>query len=155
VLTYYVSGGVRPFIILRTRSEDAGGRRRWSRTYVASVAEARPLTGAGSWAEDPAALRSAVDGALEVSMNTLFTDARTPMPRDESNMVVVQSYFPNSRNRVEMLGFRLAEDDQRIVFTPYRMDPRQRNDVLVLEKRWTKVKPGTTEDPWIATELPD
>lgn len=127
--TYEVTGAVvmsfasaqdaLPYVVLRVKLLDGGGSKLWTTRYIASSGPRRPLVGDGSWTvEEGAMLRTHVSGLLKTAIDTMLRDIATPYPRDEASLVTVRGWFPHVNKPLEVVGYKLAEADGRLLFLP-------------------------------------
>jgi hypothetical protein len=127
--TYEVTGAVvmsfasaqdaLPYVVLRVKLLDGGGSKLWTTRYIASSGPRRPLVGEGSWTvEEGAMLRTHVSGLLKTAIDTMLRDIATPYPRDEASLVTVRGWFPHVNKPLEVVGYKLAEADGRLLFLP-------------------------------------
>jgi hypothetical protein len=120
----------------------------WMTRYIGSSGEPRALLGDNSWTSDGgAALRSTVELNLDRVFEFMLADMASPYLRDESNMFVVESNFPYVKPRLEVLGYKLAEDDSSIAFLTKVGDVVVFSGVNLLDKRTVKIRTAKKDDP--------
>ena len=120
VLSFARNQDVLPYVTLRVKLMGKGGKTKlWTTRYIASKGARKPLVGEGSWTADGGAmLRSHVSGLLDIAIGTMLKDIATPYPRDEASLVTVRGYFPHVNKPLQVVGYKLAEENGRMLFLP-------------------------------------
>jgi hypothetical protein len=119
VMGFAANQDVLPYVVLRVKLLDGGGSKLWTTRYIASSGPRKPLVGEDSWTvEEGALLRTHVGGLLKTAIHTMLTDIATPYPRDEASLVTARGYFPHVNKPLEVVGYKLAEADGRLLFLP-------------------------------------
>lgn len=119
VMSFASGQDVLPYVVLRVKLLDGGGSKLWTTRYIASSGARKPLVGDDSWTSaDGAVLRTQVSGLLKTAIDTMLTDIATPYPRDEASLVTARGYFPHVNKPLEVVGYKLAEADGRLLFLP-------------------------------------
>jgi hypothetical protein len=119
VMSFASQQDVLPYVVLRVKLLDAGGSKLWTTRYIASSGARKPLVGDASWtANDGAVLRPHVSGLLRTAIDTMLRDIARPYPRDEASLVTVRGYFPHVNKPLQVVGYKLAEVDGRLLFLP-------------------------------------
>jgi hypothetical protein len=119
VMSFASAQDALPYVVLRVKLLDGGGSKLWTTRYIASSGPRRPLVGEGSWTvEEGAMLRTHVSGLLKTAIDTMLRDIATPYPRDEASLVTVRGWFPHVNKPLEVVGYKLAEADGRLLFLP-------------------------------------
>lgn len=148
VLTFDDDEKVRPFVVLKASlTPPRSTQSQWSTRYMASSGIARPLTGEGSWTEhDAAALKRTVSENLHSAIAFMLTDVAEPRQRDEASMVMVQGNVPYMRQRIQLVGYKLDEDDTSLVFVPKLGDVLVFAGVNIMDKASTTQRPAKDDD---------
>ena len=108
---------VTPYVVLRVRLIDNRDATLWSTRYIASAGARKPLAGDGSWTVDNA-LRPQVSKLLDLAIGTMLKDIAHPYPRDEASLVTVRGYFLHDNKPLQLVGYKLAEENGRMLFLP-------------------------------------
>jgi hypothetical protein len=108
---------VTPYVVLRVKLLDSRGVKIWTTRYIASAGARKPLVGDGSWTADNA-LRPHVSELLDLAIGTMLKDIAHPYPRDEDSLVTVRGYFPHDNKPLQLVGYKLAEENGRMLFLP-------------------------------------
>jgi hypothetical protein len=141
----------RPFVELKVALLDAKGNSVWDTRYYASTGAERTLD---AWRDqDGAALKASISASLRQAVKVMLDDVSSPYARNDKAMKVAQSRFPFVKQRVQMLGYGLFEDDQYIAFLPKIGDAATMAGVNILDKSVTVYRPATPDDK--ITLLPD
>jgi hypothetical protein len=117
VLSFANQREVLPYVVLRVKLLDKKGSKLWTTRYIASSGARKPLVGDGSWTADNA-LRPHVSNLLELAIRTMLKDIVHPYPRDEASMVTLHGFFPHVNKPLQVVGYKLAEEDGRMLFLP-------------------------------------
>lgn len=143
LLSYVSDTQVRPYAVLT----GADKRPLWETRYFASTGEARPLEGSDSWTENGGELLKATVAAnLRQAVRVMLNDVAQPYTRDAKQMTVVEANFPYLKQRVQMKGYSLTEDDKYIAFIPKVGDAMVLSGVNVLDKSVTVYRPAKPDD---------
>jgi hypothetical protein len=120
VLSYARDQDVLPYVILRVKLMGGDGKKKlWTTRYIASKGERRPLTGEGGWTADGGApLRAKVSELLDLAIGTMLKDIANPYPRDEASLVTVHGWLPHVNKPIEVIGYKLAEENGQMLFLP-------------------------------------
>ena len=119
VLSFVTTDTLRPYVVLKASLVGSDPKPLWTTRYIASTGQPRPLLGEGGWLQDDGAeLRKAVQTNLSVAMRTLASDVAHPYARDDERLVMVQGNFPYIKQRLQAVGYSLAEDDRYLTFIP-------------------------------------
>jgi hypothetical protein len=108
---------VLPYVVLRVKLLDKRDATLWTTRYIASAGARRPLVGDGSWTADNA-LRPHVSQLLDLAIGTMLKDIAHPYPRDEASLVTVRGYFLHDNHPLQLVGYKLAEENGRTLFLP-------------------------------------
>lgn len=147
LLSYVSDTDVRPYVILKAVLGSAGKPGVWETRYFAATGEAKPLEGPQSWtADDGKALKSVVAANLRQAVNVMLRDVAEPYVRDDADMTIVEGDFPYLKQRVQMLGYKLTEDEKYIAFVPKIGDVMTLSGVNVLDKSTVVVRPARPGD---------
>jgi len=147
VLSFVSETDVRPFVVLKASLQGADKKPLWTTRYMASTGAAKPLTGEGSWTDqNGAALKVAIQASLDQAVRVMLTDVSQPYKRDDAALTVVQGNFPYVKPRLQIVGYKLAEDDRYVTFIPKLGDVLVFAGVNVLDKNVTVVRTATKED---------
>lgn len=117
VLSFANQREVLPYVVLRVKLLDKKGSKLWTTRYIASSDARKPLVGDGSWTADNA-LRPHVSNLLELAIRTMLKDIVHPYPRDEASMVTLHGFFPHVNKPLQVVGYKLAEENGRMLFLP-------------------------------------
>ena len=111
---------VLPYVTMRVKLTDSKGKSKlWTTRYIASTGARRPLVGEGSWTENEGVLlRSHVSTLLDLAIQTMLKDIAKPYPRDESTLTTVHGFFPHVNKPLQVMGYKLAEENGRTLFLP-------------------------------------
>jgi hypothetical protein len=117
VLSFANQREVLPYVVLRVKLLDKKGSKLWTTRYIASTGARKPLTGDGSWTVDNA-LRPQVSKLLDLAIGTMLKDIAHPYPRDEASLVTLHGFFPHVNKPLQVVGYKLAEENGRLLFLP-------------------------------------
>ena len=117
VLSFANQREVLPYVVLRVKLLDKKGSKLWTTRYIASTGARKPLAGDGSWTADNA-LRPQVSKLLDLAIGTMLKDIAHPYPRDEASLVTVRGFFPHVNKPLQVVGYKLAEENGRMLFLP-------------------------------------
>ena len=119
LLSYVDETNVKAFVELKLGLYDNDKNRVWSSRYFSSNGKALPLAGDVSWtANNNAVIRESVKTSLRQLVHVMLSDMSHAYVRDENQMYMVQDYFPYVKQKVEVMGYKLAEEEDYIVFAP-------------------------------------
>jgi hypothetical protein len=76
----------------------------------------------------------------------MLRDVAEPYVRDDADMTIVEGDFPYLKQRVQMLGYKLTEDEKYIAFVPKIGDVMTLSGVNVLDKSTIVVRPARPGD---------
>lgn len=109
-----------PYVTLRVKLMGKGGKSKlWTTRYIASSGARRPILGAGSWTENNGeALRPQVSRLLDLAIQTMLKDIATPYPREEASLTNVHGFFVHVNKPLQVVGYKLSEEDGRMLFLP-------------------------------------
>lgn len=147
LLSYVDDTRVRPFAVLKVVLSGADKRPLWETRYFASTGEAKPLEGVDSWtAQGGEPLRAVVAANIRQAVKVMLNDVAQPYARDDKQMTVVEAGFPYIKPRMQILGYRLTEDERYIAFVPKIGDAMVLSGVNVLDKTVTVYRPAKADD---------
>ena len=147
LLSYTNDTQVRAFTVLKAVLNGPDKRPLWETRYFASTGDARPLEGPDSWTgNNGEALKAAVTANLRQSVKVMLNDVAQPFARDDKQMTVVEANFPYLKQRVQMKGYSLTEDDKYIAFVPKIGDAMVLSGVNVLDKSVIVYRPAKADD---------
>lgn len=116
VVTFIGNDQVRPWVVLRTKLKDLGGRTKWAQQYIAGVGEVRQLGGEEGWASnDGAPLRAAVDRNLRLAIDVVLRDASGALPRATARSVKVEGNWVWAKEPKEAVTQVLDETEEILV----------------------------------------
>jgi hypothetical protein len=120
VMSFANEQDVLPYVTLRVKLMGNEGKSKlWTTRYIASTGARRPLVGEGSWTEnDGAALRPQVSRLLDLAIGTMLKDIANPYPREEASLTNVHGYFVHVNKPLQVVGYKLAEEEGRMLFLP-------------------------------------
>ncbi len=147
LLSYVNDTDVRPFVVLKVALKGTDDRPSWETRYFASTGQARPLEGADSWtANDGEPLRTVMAANLRQAVKVMLNDVAQPYTRNDRYMMVVEADFPYLRQRMQILGYKLMEDEKYIAFVPKVGDVMVLSGVNVFDKSVTVYRPAKADD---------
>lgn len=147
LLSYVNDTESRPFAVLKVALTGAGRRPLWETRYFASTGEVRPLEGVNGWtANGGEPLKAAIATSLQRAVRVLLNDVTRPYARDDKEMMIVEGGFPYLRQRLQIKGYRLTEEDNYIAFVPKIGDVMVLAGVNVLDKSATVYRPAKPDD---------
>lgn len=118
VLSYTSATDVQPYVVLRVKLLGNNGKSKlWTTRYISSQGARKPMVGEGSWTADNV-LRPHVSSLLDLAINTMLKDIATPYPRDEASLITVRGYFPHVNKQLQVVGYKLSEENGRTLFLP-------------------------------------
>jgi hypothetical protein len=119
VLSFANQAEALPYVTLRVKLLDKGGKKLWTTRYIASEGGRRPVVGEGSWTENGgAALRANVSKNIETAIRTMLRDISNPYPREETSLLTAKGFFPHVNKPLQVVGYKLAEENGQILFLP-------------------------------------
>lgn len=119
VLSFANQAEALPYVSLRVKLLDKKGKKLWTTRYIASEGGRRPVVGAGSWTENGGApLRANVSKNIETAIRTMLRDIGNPYPRDEASLLTAKGFFPHVNKPLQVVGYKLAEENGQILFLP-------------------------------------
>lgn len=120
VMSFAEDRDVLPYVTLRVKLMGKGGKSKlWTTRYIASTGARRPLIGEGSWTENEGApLRTQVSALLDLAIATMLKDLDTPYPREEASLTNVHGFFVHVNKPLQVVGYKLAEENGRMLFLP-------------------------------------
>ena len=108
-----------PYVTLRVKLVDAKGKKLWTTRYIASSGSRKPVVGEGSWtADNGAALKPQVSHLLDLAISTMLKDIANPYPRDEATLTNVHGFFVHVNKPLQVVGYKLSEENGRMLFLP-------------------------------------
>lgn len=147
LLSYVSDIEVRPYVILKAVLGSAGKPAVWETRYFAASGGAKPLEGPGSWtADDGKELKSVIAANLRQAVNVMLHDVAEPYVRDDTQMTIIEGDFPYIKQRVQMLGYKLTEDEKYIAFVPKIGDAATLSGVTVLDRSAVVIRPAKPGD---------
>lgn len=147
VLTYLNDADVRPFVVIKASLTGADKKPIWTTRYIASTGASRPLAGDGSWTDqNGAALKSTMQASIEQAVRVMLNDVSNPYKRDDAALSTVQGQFPFMKQRLQLMGYKLTEDDRYLAFIPKLGDVLVFAGVNVLDKQDALARDATKED---------
>lgn len=147
VLTYVSDTDVMPFVAFKI-SLSRAGKKEWASRYFSSTGRAKPLSGMNSWtANDSEALKDSIHKSLNKMVTMMLQDISNPLPRNDSNKVLVKGHFPFTRDLWEIVGFQLEDEKQYITVNPCISDFNVFAGVNILDKNTITYRPATKNDP--------
>lgn len=150
VLEFFDNGDVRPFVVLRAKLLSAQHRVTWTMRYFATIGGPHPLSGSDSWtANSGELLKKTVSLELQRALLVLLMDVDSPFPRDANTKVAAEGYFPFIKSRVQVAGFRLAEDADWFAFQAKVPSTSLLAGVNVMDRSSARYRPAAPGDPLI------
>ena len=118
MLSFTSQTDVQPYVVLRVKLLGNNGKSKlWTTRYIASHGARKPLAGEGSWTAD-GVLRPHISGLIDLAISTMLKDIATPFPRDAASMTTVRGFFPHVNKQLQVVGYKLSEQDGRTLFLP-------------------------------------
>jgi hypothetical protein len=157
VLQFLNEPEVRPYVILKAKLRNPKNTMvTWSTRYAASIGPSRPLAGVNGWTSDGGApLKIAVAAALRRSLTVMLTDVSSPFLRDDSRKVAVDGNFAFLKERLQVVGYLLAEGPDWIAFSANVPDTSLLAGVSIMDKSVTTFRAAAKGDPRIKLSAPD
>jgi hypothetical protein len=150
VLECFDNGDVRPFVVLRASLISPQRSVTWTTRYFASVGGPHPLSGENSWtANSGELLKAIVSSELQRALLVLLMDIETPLPRDSNAKVAAEGYFPFMKKRIQVVGFRLAENSDWFAFQAKVPSTSLLAGVNVMDKSTARYRSAIASDPLI------
>jgi hypothetical protein len=119
VLSFANQAEALPYVTLRVKLLDKNGKKLWTTRYIASEGGRRPVVGEGSWTENGGApLRANVSKNIETAIRTMLRDVSNPYPREEASLLTAKGFFPHVNKPLQVVGYKLAEENGQILFLP-------------------------------------
>ncbi|ARU56496.1 hypothetical protein OLMES_2435 [Oleiphilus messinensis] len=78
----------------------------------------------------------------------MLKDAASPLSRDDTELTMMQSYFPYLKQKVESVGYLVSEDVESIVFIPKIGDASLLAGVHIIDKSVTIFRDATENDSY-------
>jgi hypothetical protein len=148
VLEFFANGDLRPFVVLRAKLMSAQQKVTWTMRYFASIGGPHPLSGDNSWtATSGELLKQTVSLELQRALLVLLMDVGSPLPRDANAKVAAEGYFPFIKKRVQVVGFRVAEDADWFAFQAKVPSTSLLAGVNVMDRSSAQYRPATPNDP--------
>ncbi len=148
LLNYISDEDILPFVVLKAELIDSKGGKLWSMRVFASGDRAMPLVGDVSWtANNAQPLNEVVSRGLKKAAYYLLTDMADPYPRKEQQKVLVETNVPFVKNKVRMVGYRLTENSDTLVFVPSAADANVFAGMNIFAKSLLSVRPAQSSDP--------
>lgn len=140
------------FILLKASVMDSSSRSSiWESRYFVSSGKALPVVGEGSWAElGSDGIEAVLTGDLERAIDFMLSDISGPKARDDQGLYMVQSRFPYFKERIQTVGYKLAEDNQSIYFAPKIDDSMAFSGIHILNKSVTDYRKAAKGDVGLA-----
>jgi hypothetical protein len=150
VLTHtYDNKKIRPFTILQTtlRSKDSE-EKVWSSRYISSLGDNRLLSGEDGWLEhDKLALNKFLDKNLNASIQLMLKDLKSPYDRKNNDKIVVEGNVPFLKDVYQLLGQKLTESDDALVYIAKQPDVSTISGVIIADKKHVAYRLATKKDP--------
>jgi hypothetical protein len=119
VLSFANQAEALPYVTLRVKLLDKKGKKLWTTRYIASQGGRRPVVGAGSWTENGGELlRANISKNIETAIRTMLRDISNPYPREETSFLTAKGFFPHVNKPLQVVGYKLAEENGQILFLP-------------------------------------
>lgn len=156
IINFVNDTDVRPYVLLKATLKDATAHKQiWSTRYIAAVGKARPLSGENSWTSNNAApLKENLSLSLKSAIGIMLNDISSPAPRDAKKLTTVEAEFPYVKQPIQIMGYKVAEDEQSIAFIPKLGDMVTFQGVNILDKQVTVYRAATANDPLIKAITP-
>ena len=156
VLSFANQAEALPYVTLRVKLLDAKGKKLWTTRYIASEGARKPVIGDGSWtANEGEPLRTHVSKMLELAIRTMFKDIAHPYARDEASLVTVHGFFPHVNKPLQVVGYKLAEENGRMLFLPNLGTTIVFAGVNILDTATVSYKPTVKGDKPLRLLKPD
>jgi len=139
VIAFVDDKDVQPYVILKVRlwnAQSAGGG--WTTRYIASVGKPAPLAGDNSFTSNGGALlKTTLNNELERAIGAMLNDVANRPPRDDKNLITIETGVPYQQQPLDLTGYKIAEDANSIVFAPQIADMSIVAGIFVLDKSVT------------------
>lgn len=157
VMSFASQQEVLPYVTLRVKLMGNDGKSKlWTTRYIASTGTRMPLVGAGSWTEnDGAPLRAQVSKLLDLAIQTMLKDIATPYPREEASLTNVHGFFVHVNKPLQVVGYKLSEEDGRMLFLPKLGTTIVFAGVNILDTSTIWQQPATSKDKPLKLLKPD
>lgn len=157
VMSFASQQDVLPYVTLRVKLMGNGGKSKlWTTRYIASTGARRPLAGEGSWTENEgAALKPQVSQLLDLAIQTMLKDMSSPYPRDEATLTNLHGFFVHVNKPLQVVGYKLAEENGRMLFLPKLGTTIVFAGVNVLDSSSMWQQPATAKDKPLKLLKPD
>lgn len=137
----------RPTIILKATLLNPDKKSIWENRYFYVSGEVRPLIGENSWTiNNSKNLITAIELNIKIATQILLTDIARPYIRNQSNLVKVQGKFPYSDALLEVVGYKLDESNDKLIFLPRLADQSTYAGIMIFEKASIKHDTATIND---------
>jgi hypothetical protein len=152
VLTYLDDGHVQASLVIKialTNVKTNPPMVSWRSRYTSSVDGAkRPMAGPNSWTdEDAKDLKAFLTKNIKLSLDNLLADLVAPAPRDDANLLLVETHVPFMKSRLQLKGNKIAEDQDHLVLAAAASDMHTFSGVHVLDKKLITQQPASQIDP--------
>ena len=148
LLNYVSETEIRPFIFFKVILKNGESKKIWATKVYATTGNPKPIIGDNSWTQNSSkALRDSIQISIQRAAKVLLQDIRQPFTRSKSNKIVVQSHFAFQKAKLQIMGYKLAEDGDSLIFIPALGDGLLFAGINVLDKKSITYRPATSGDP--------
>ena len=147
LLSYVDDLKAQAFVQLKLGLYDKEETKVWSTRYFASDGRTLPVSGETSWTGDNnKELLKNVNSSMRLLVRTMIKDMTNPYKRDDKDLTSVTGYFPYVKQKLQVVGYKLAEQDDHIVFTPKLGDVIVFTGVNLINKDAVTIAPAKPDD---------
>jgi hypothetical protein len=148
VITFVDDKDVQPYVILKIRlwnGQSAGGS--WTTRYISTVGKPAPLVGENSFTSNGGELlKTTLNSELERAISAMLNDVVNRPPRDDKNLVTIETGVPYQQQPLVLTGYKIAEDANSVVFAPQIADMSIVAGIFVLDKSVTVYRDAKAND---------
>ena len=148
ILTFQNDHEAKPYVLLQAAFKDARTNTLiWESRYMASSGPAKPFEGDEGWtANDGEAFERNIAQNLEKAIILMMTDVSSPYPRKQNQLVTVQGFYPYARDKLQIVGYKLFEDDRNLIYQPKLGNAVVFSGVHIMDKSTIEVRPADPDD---------
>ncbi|SFP99842.1 hypothetical protein [Ralstonia sp. NFACC01] len=147
VLTYVNDTEVRPYVVLKTKLVDTGGKPLWETQYIAASADVKPLSGDTGWlAQQAQPLRDMLQSTLDRSMTVMLRDVAGKNLRNPAKAVLVTGDYAYLQRKVIVKGNVVLDEPDYFAFTPKLGDVMVFSGVNIFERKSVDIREAKETD---------
>jgi len=143
IFTFHKDGKSRPFVYFKSSLINKTTKKTlWTTRYISSSGAAKTLEGPNSWSENQGKhLVENIYQNIQLLSEYMLKDIANPYPRNPEELHTVQGHFPFVKSKLQTVGFKLTEDENKIVYLPKLGDLVVFSGVNIMDKNFTSSKP--------------